>query len=474
MDKKLASLLVLIIALAFFVRMYDISEQSMVKDEYQHFLSAQLSCSNPLFPVSMYEKHVWFYDQPLLGQYIYELSCLVPSIAFSRLLSVLFGVASVFLLFLVGKDLFGEKVGLLASFLYAFSVPVIAYSRVAMLDSFVAFFILLSAHFFFTKKGGPAWLTAGVAFGTKYSAAILLPVFLCKYFLDKKLRIKPVVKNLLIFLAGFLATNFAGLLMWDYLSPNNDVMVKVPIMLKTFVYQAYAQGVFGLAGYASNVVYYLSVLYYQVGLLPIALFAASAFLIWKRRDRNGYLMIFWAAVAFLFAVKISAATRYILPLLPAFFLVVSYGVLGFSKKRWVAPLLTCLLAVSMLYAIISIQPYYLLFGYGDGFDNTGATLYGQYTEEAMDFINTNTSQGSVVYWETLSWHPVAFKPSKYNLVFLRNTTSEVGAADYFLVDLQYKLAHPGDETVQRIESDFKLVKEFGAKGVTLVWVYEKP
>jgi 4-amino-4-deoxy-L-arabinose transferase-like glycosyltransferase len=474
MDKKLASLLVLIIALAFFVRLYEIDKQSMVKDEYQHFLSAQLSCSNPLFPVSMYEKPVWFYDQPLLGQYIYELGCLVPDIGFSRLLSVIFGVGSVFLLFLVGKDLFDEKTGLLAAFLYAFSIPVIAYSRLAMLDSFVAFFILLSAHFFLAKKDGLSWFSAGVAFGTKYSAAVLLPVFLYKYFLDKKLRLKPIIKNLLMFFAGFLATNFAGLLMWDYLSPNKDMMIRVPIILKTFIYQAYAQDVFGLTGYVSNVVYYLSVLYYQIGLLPLALFAASAYLIWKRKDRNGYLLVFWVVAAFLFATKISAATRYMLPLLPPFFLVVSYGILRFSKKREVALVLVGLLAVSMLYSIASIQPYYLLFGYENGFGGTGATLYGQYTKESMDFINTNTSQGSVVYWETLSWHPVAFKPSKYNLVLLRNTTSEVGAADYFLVDLQYKLSHPGDEVVRHIESDCTLVKEFGAKGVTLVWMYEKP
>ncbi len=449
----------------------------MVIDEHIYFTSAQLSCSHPWFPLSIYEKHLWYYDHPLVGQYIYTLSCLIPDLNFSRIISIFFGTASVFILFLIGKKLYNEKIGLLSSFFYGLSIPTLAYFRLAVFDAFLSFFILLSIYLFLIGKEKHSWFFGGFAFGVKYAGIILVPLFLFWYIINKTFELKKILKNICIFALGFLLTNFAALLMWDYLSPNKGLFIKVPMMLKTMIYQTYAQGIISLEALFSNITSYMSILYYQVGLLFVVLFITLSAFIIRKKEKTGCFLIFWSVIAFLFAAKISVVTtRYIIPMLPPFFLIISYGIVCLYDKNHKSRILSIsiitVLLSFMFYNIVSIHPYYLLFGYESGFNNTGVALYGQYTKESIEYVNTNTDRGSKIYWDTFSWHPNSFKPSKYNIILQRNTTKNISEADYFMLDLEYKLKHPNNETVSYIEN-LSLIKEFKIKNIALVWIYKK-
>lgn len=73
----------------------------------------------------------------------------------------LFGVATVYLVYITGKSFFNEKAGLFAASIYALSPLVIAYSRSSWNPNLVPFFSLLTVYLLQKKK----FLFAGVALG---------------------------------------------------------------------------------------------------------------------------------------------------------------------------------------------------------------------------------------------------------------------------------------------------------------------
>lgn len=100
-----------------------------------------------------------------------------------RLPSALFGVASIYILYLIGRRLFNEKTGLIASALYAVTVGGVWISRLALQESYVIFFALLSVHLFTRALTAPRfflWTGLALGFGllTKYTLFVLPPFFL--------------------------------------------------------------------------------------------------------------------------------------------------------------------------------------------------------------------------------------------------------------------------------------------------------
>lgn len=101
-----------------------------------------------------------------------------------RILSALFDIGTVFLLFKIGQKIFNNKVGLLSAFLYSTMVLPIQLSHFFAVDTFLNFFIVLS-FFFLVKIQNTKYLILniiflGVAFGLalacKISALYFLPI----------------------------------------------------------------------------------------------------------------------------------------------------------------------------------------------------------------------------------------------------------------------------------------------------------
>ncbi|HLE80728.1 MAG TPA: glycosyltransferase family 39 protein, partial [Dehalococcoidia bacterium] len=100
-----------------------------------------------------------------------------------RVLSSLVDVGSIIVTFLLGSYLFNRRVGLLAAFLLAVTVLNIQYAHYFVVDSFLAFFSLVSIYFAVraAREGGRLnFALAGVMFGaalaSKGSAAALAPI----------------------------------------------------------------------------------------------------------------------------------------------------------------------------------------------------------------------------------------------------------------------------------------------------------
>ncbi|HVN31432.1 MAG TPA: DUF2298 domain-containing protein [Thermoanaerobaculaceae bacterium] len=106
------------------------------------------------------------------------------AILVGRALSALWGAATVILLFVLGRRLFGEAVGLLAGVLLALTVLHVQNSHFATNDVLLTFLVLLAlALMLRITEGGGAWVFAGagaavgLAVATKFSALpLLLPL----------------------------------------------------------------------------------------------------------------------------------------------------------------------------------------------------------------------------------------------------------------------------------------------------------
>ncbi len=105
----------------------------------------------------------------------------------------LFGIATVYLVYRVGRDLFGEIAGLVASSLYAFSPLVIAYSRSSWNPNVVPFFAVLLIYFLWrmtqrVHRNNPliVGIILGIGIQLHYLFLFLFAVVALWYVLNRK------------------------------------------------------------------------------------------------------------------------------------------------------------------------------------------------------------------------------------------------------------------------------------------------
>jgi len=95
---------------------------------------------------------------------------------FLRLPSVFFGVATVYLVYLLGKKLFNEKLGLICALFLAVAPYHLYYSQEARMYSLLAFLATASMLFLVERKWFAYLLTTTAMLYTHYAAFFLLPV----------------------------------------------------------------------------------------------------------------------------------------------------------------------------------------------------------------------------------------------------------------------------------------------------------
>jgi 4-amino-4-deoxy-L-arabinose transferase-like glycosyltransferase len=140
-----------------------------------------------------------------------------------RLVSGLFDLGTLLLVFKIGQRIFGRPIGLLGSFLYSIAVLPIQLAHFFAVDTFLVFFLTLSFYllvFFVTRRHQKTNLSAktlwpsillgiffGLALACKISAVLLLPVILLGHlliWLKEDHRILSVTSLFLIITFGYL------------------------------------------------------------------------------------------------------------------------------------------------------------------------------------------------------------------------------------------------------------------------------
>lgn len=100
-----------------------------------------------------------------------------------RLPSALLGIASVYLLYLIGTLLYSRTVGLVSSLILALTVNHVYISRTGLQESYVIFFLLLTSYLFLKSLINDNYfiltgVSLGLAFLTKYNSFVLVPIFI--------------------------------------------------------------------------------------------------------------------------------------------------------------------------------------------------------------------------------------------------------------------------------------------------------
>jgi dolichyl-phosphate-mannose--protein O-mannosyl transferase len=109
--------------------------------------------------------------------------------------SALFGSASVLLIYLITKRLFkSEFLALSAALLMAVDGLSLVMSRVALLDIFLMFFILLTFYFLLKENYWLSGMAIGLGLSTKWSAAFLIPILLLLTIKIKEINLSQILK----------------------------------------------------------------------------------------------------------------------------------------------------------------------------------------------------------------------------------------------------------------------------------------
>ncbi|MFQ5998418.1 MAG: ArnT family glycosyltransferase [Candidatus Bathyarchaeia archaeon] len=244
----------------------------------------------------------------------------------ARLLPVVFSVLTVVLVFLLGRELFGRWTGLLAAFLLAINGYAVSLGRIALLDSTMTFFFVLSMLFLakWMKTGQSNWAyagaaTTGIAIMAKVPSALIIPLALLIVLSIGRfrgLRHQTIVVSILIFAAS--------------LTPAIFQLTSNPALLFDFLFEGTSR--------ASNVpaTYYLDKLVSFAGPLFIIItslgIAASAVF----RKRGDLLCLIWlAVVAVFFQIYPLKGFNYVLPLVPVAALLGARGlvaIVGFLRR----------------------------------------------------------------------------------------------------------------------------------------------
>jgi len=106
----------------------------------------------------------------------------------AKFLAVFFSLGTIFLVYVLGNRLYGERVGILAMLFVAFSQTFLSFSHPPLTEIPSTFFLLLGLWLFFEKKHFPAGILLGMSFLTRFFQIFFIAFFLITLFLSTKNR----------------------------------------------------------------------------------------------------------------------------------------------------------------------------------------------------------------------------------------------------------------------------------------------
>lgn len=238
-----------------------------------------------------------------------------------RVLSALFDTGTVYLTYLIGKKLYGEKVGLWGAAFVALCVSHLQLAHFYAFDPVVTFFVVLSVYF--AVRASPwsillAGAAAGLAVSSKFSAMPILSsiVLTCWLYPDKKKRFHLLALSLLAaFLAFALTSPFALLDFKSYLAQ----IVEQGGMVRGKLDYPYTRQYRGTVPFAYQIEQQLRWgMGWALGIASFIGFAWAIYRLLRRKSSPGETVILaWVLPYFLingsFVVKFM---RYMLPIIP--------------------------------------------------------------------------------------------------------------------------------------------------------------
>lgn len=315
-----------------------------------------------------------------------------------RMIAVVLGVLTVYLVYLLGKRAYGRKAGIMAA-LFMAAMPIhVMHSRFVTVDVPATFFIVLSLLFAIRILDGNrlrdyllSGLFAGLAAGTKYNAGLVILSPIVAHLIAHRARpiLRPVSPKLWVMLilgaAGFLIGTPGAIL--NYTRFSRDFAFEV-LHVRT------GHGlVFAHTG--SGFVYHVThSLWPGMGLPLLALGGIGVlYALYRRKPADLTLMAFVVVYYLVIGMAHVRFARYTIPLLP---------VMAVIGARPVADLLnTRIRAIRYATAVILISIIAYTTFYSLALDRVMASPDTR--DQAVRWIRGNIPAGSSIAFPTIPW-----------------------------------------------------------------------
>lgn len=372
-NKKAIFILITILFLASFFRLFQLGQKSLWLDEA---FSINLS-SHSLKTIIQGEK-----NNPPLYHFLlhYWVKIFGKSEASTRLMSAIFSILTIFAIYKLGSELFNSKIAILSSFFLAICPFHIHYSQEARMYSLVVLLTIVSCYFFikFLKESKKMalflyFLFSLAAIYTHYFAFFIIAaqnIFIITQ--------KNVYKNQLAywFLCQFLLFLFYLPWIWSLIQAIEGGKEKY--LSHLYLRIPYTLLVFNL-GYSGIIINMYAkqhllqtILNHWFLILAVIVFIIPLFLlglktIWQKEHCWKIFILLYFFLPFILALLISIkipllAERYFIVTLPAYYLILSAGILSLRTLKTKAIFLSGILFLTAF----SLKNYYFNPKFGKG------------------------------------------------------------------------------------------------------------
>lgn len=444
--------LLIILILAGFLRFYGINwdqEHYLHPDErlYVNASNIQLPSTFEEFfsPDSPLNPNMFYYGSfPL---YLYKAFSTFfakdPSfLILSRMVSALVSVFTISIIYILGKDLFSKKVGLLAAFIFTFSVGSIQHAHFNTTESILILLLSLITYYsiLLARNGKyslviPLAISIGLAFGTKIVGLsfALIPAMALFYPILKKRKQSKIIGFLFLFILLSVVTGFVAapyqMIDFEQFSREQSYMQNVilgkdkPVFTiiyentKPYLYQS------------------VQVFPFLIGFFTFPLALIGVFFIIKnvlQRKKNYCLFLFiviYPLIYFLWSgMWYAKFSRYYILLLPFFVLWAAFALTKFRKV--IMGIILIVIAINgILYLKVYSAPHTRIAGSQWIYDNieAGKTILGEHWDDNLPLPIRSTK---ILPQYNLRQLPVYDPDTPEKLLKL---TEELAMGDYFII-----------------------------------------
>ncbi len=270
---------------------------------------------------------------PLIAGILWKIG--INPLFFGRALVILFASGTVWLTYLIGKRVFGEKEGAIAAIMLAYTNVFFYFSVLFLSDIISLFFALCAIHIFISRKSPKSLFLTGaftaLSFLTRFPQAIIAAAILIAISFNEKntnntaQKLKNMVKKAAVYLFGFIVLVTPYLLLNHYLYGS---FTKPFFAANKIITQSYSWLYdFGYAFYFKELA--LENLFFIFSIAGIAYFLKEK--LWMEKEK----MIIFITPALILAYFITLnhkEARYIIIFLPYLFIIASLGLFEIQRK----------------------------------------------------------------------------------------------------------------------------------------------
>jgi len=384
--KKLNLLFLFILIIGASIRLYDLNWETFGDGEIEIYQAATE------FLKGNFINNFYIFSEAPLGKYLFTAFSLITPVEFGmRLISVIFGIATIIAVFYLTKRLYDDKwMPLLASLFTAFSIIHIQFSRYVQLETMLSFFYVITFYLFFEflkKRTNRNAILLGIvsALGLliKFAFIYALLTLFIFFITERLISFKKNHRSSISIDNKLIKTFFAFILTFFLIWPNSlyplnthfTVYVEdsfdthkidrgIPVLLLTLGYRftelgtAITDNVFLNLPIIGNLFFFMVkesmifILLFFVGLLAI---------LKKPKEKDFYVLIILAVFFVLVWLQdLRYTCRYLTIIIP-FLAIVSARSILLIKKYIPPQIVFCIIFIIMFAYTLIAQPNYALF-----------------------------------------------------------------------------------------------------------------